>query len=54
MRILLFIVVMILSVGSCYIMGQAFAYPEFGIYIFGGGILISTLAFALASRLNRA
>ncbi|MEY4040198.1 MAG: hypothetical protein RLZZ52_1066 [Actinomycetota bacterium] len=54
MRILLFIVVMILSVGSCYTMGQAFAYPDYGFWIFGGGVLMSTLAFALASRWNRA
>lgn len=52
MRILWFILVMILSVGSCYMMGQAFAYPDYGVVIFGGGILVSTLAFALASKWN--
>lgn len=54
MRILLFILVMAISVASCYAFGQAFAYPEYGIFIFGGGVLGATLAFGLASRWNRA
>lgn len=52
MRIIWFIFAMILSIGSCYIMGQAFAYPDFGLLIFGGGILLSTVAFAVASKWN--
>lgn len=52
MRILWFSLVMVLSIGSCYLMGQAFAYPAFGFWIFGGALLISTLAFALASKWN--
>lgn len=54
MRILLFIVVMVLSVASCWAFGQAFVYPEFGGLIFGSGVLGATLAFGLASRWNRA
>jgi len=54
MRILLFIVVMVLSVASCWAFGQAFAYPEFGGLLFGSGVLGATFAFALASVLNRA
>lgn len=54
MRVLLFIVVMALSVGSCWTMGQAFVYPEYGAYIFTAGVLGATLAFGLASRWNRA
>lgn len=54
MRILLFLVVMGLSVASCWTMAQAFTYPEYGVVIFGGGVLIATVAFGLASRWNRA
>lgn len=54
MRILLFLVVMALSVASCWTMGQAFAYPEYGVVIFSAGILGATVAFGLASRWNRA
>lgn len=54
MRVLLFILVMAISVASCWTMGQAFVYPEYGIILFGGGILGATLAFGLASRWNRA
>lgn len=53
MVIVWFGLVMALSIGSCYMMAQAFVYPEFGVLIFGGAILVSTLAFALASKWNR-
>jgi L-2-hydroxyglutarate oxidase LhgO len=35
-------------------MAQAFTYPEYGVQIFGAGILGATVAFGLASRWNRA
>ncbi len=54
MRILMFVLVMALSVTSCWLFAQAFVYPEYGIVIFGGGIIGATIAFALASRWNRA
>jgi len=54
MRILLFILVMAISVFSCWLMAQAFTYPENGILLFGGGVLGATVAFGLASRWNRA
>ena len=54
MRILLFIVVMALYVGSCWTMAQAFTYPDYGVVIFTGGVLLATVAFGLASRWNRA
>jgi hypothetical protein len=54
MRILMFILVMAISVASCWAFAQAFVYPQYGIFIFGGGVLGATLAFALASRWNRA
>ena len=54
MRILMFILVMTISVASCWLFGQAFVYPDYGIFIFGSGVLGATLAFALASRWNRA
>lgn len=54
MRILMFVLVMALSVFSCWMMAQAFTYPENGIVLFGGGVIVATIAFALASRWNRA
>lgn len=54
MRILMFILVMAISVASCWAFAQAFVYPEYGVVIFGGGVLGATFAFALASRWNRA
>ncbi len=54
MRILMFILVMAISVASCWLFAQAFVYPENGIAIFTAGVLGATFAFALASRLNRA
>ena len=54
MRILMFVLVMAVSLFSCWLMAQAFTYPENGVVLFGGGVLGATLAFALASRWNRA
>ena len=54
MRILLFILVMALSVASCWAFAQAFVYPEYGIAIFTSGVIGATIAFGLATRWNRA
>ena len=54
LRILMFVLVMALSVASCWLFAQAFVYPENGVVIFGSGVLGAALAFALASRWNRA
>lgn len=39
---------MVLAFGGIYMMGQAFDNEEYGLYIFGGGLLIDALGFWLA------
>lgn len=53
MRLIQFIIAMVVFVGSWFVMAWAFQYPEFGFWIFGASILVTTIAFWISANFSR-
>lgn len=53
MRVILFLISFISLIVSFWVMGQAFAYPDYGFWIFTGGLLLSVLCLAIPFKWMR-
>jgi hypothetical protein len=52
-RVILFLFSFLTLIASFWIMGQAFAYPENGFWIFTGGLLLSVVCLAVPFKWMR-